>query len=165
MVNTKGGKKHKRTKKISYSVKFPKKKADFEDYGYIISMNGGQHCRVLLSDGLEYTGVMRGSLKKKHIFIKRDGYVLVNRRDFQDGKVDLAFQYANEQLDELKDDKTFKSLKTLVDQKNNNYNYESDEEQIQVESEEEDDTEGFYEMMNRLSEEKKNMEEIDINAI
>ena len=119
MVNKKGGKKYKRTKKVSYVVKFPKKKHEFEDYGYVISMDGGQHCKLKLSDGLDYTGVIRGSLKKKHIFIRRECYVLVNRRDFQDSKVDITFQYQEEQLYELKNDNDFKSLKAIVDKMNN----------------------------------------------
>ena len=51
-------------------------------------MDGGKHCRLKLSDGIDYKGVIRGGLKKKHIFIKNQSYVLVERRDFQDGKVD-----------------------------------------------------------------------------
>lgn len=165
MVNNKGGKKYKRTKKVSYSTKFPTKIESFEDYGYVLSMNGGQHCTLLLSDGLEYTGVIRGSLKKKHIFIKNDCYVIVQRRDFQDNKVDISFQYGAEQVDELaKTDETFKSLKTIIDRKNNaRYSHvqDSEDEEIIEESDEEQE-ENFYEMMNRLNKDKKEINVDDI---
>lgn len=164
MANKKGGKKHKRTKKVSYSTKFPKKTNEYEDYGYVISMDGGKHCKLLLSDGVEYKGVIRGSLKKKHIFIKREGFVLVERRDFQDSKVDITFQYDDVQLDELKDT-AFKSLKILVDKKNDIYNdtdntTTNDKSNIVQESEEEEEDD-FYSMINKLNCEK----EIDLDDI
>ena len=163
MVNKKGGKKYKRTAKTSYATKFPKKKADYEDYGYVISMDGGKHCKILLSDGLEYKGVMRGSLKKKHIFIKRDGFILVERRDFQDSKVDITFQYQDEQLDELKEDKTFKSLNILVDRRKDTLTYNNDEINKEPDKEEvlDEQEEDFYSMMNKLS----INDEIDVNDI
>jgi initiation factor 1A len=152
MVNKKGGKKHKRTKKVSYSTKFPKKKHEFEDYGYVITMNGGQHCSLMLSDGIEYKGVIRGSLKKKHIFIKREGIILVERRDFQDCKVDITFQYDDEQLDELKNEPNFKSLQSIIDKMNNRYDAHEPNNVVMPESEEEEE-EDFYSTMNRLTDE------------
>tara|TARA_B110000208_G_scaffold121603_1_gene148418 strand:- start:546 stop:1040 length:495 start_codon:yes stop_codon:yes gene_type:complete len=164
MVNKKGGKKHKRTKKVSYVTKFPKKKHDFEDYGYVISMDGGKHCKLKLSDGIDYKGVIRGGLKKKHIFIRREGYVLVERRDFQDSKVDITFQYQDEQLDELKEDINFKALRSIVDKINNRFNYnDKTDNNTEIKPESEDEEEDFYSMMNSISEEKK--VEVDVDDI
>ena len=162
MANKKGGKKYKRNKKTSYVTKFPKKELEFQEYAYVMSMDGGQHCKLLLPDGLEYKGVMRGSLKKKHIFIKRNGFILVEKRDFQESKVDITFQYADEQIDELKDDIDFKKLKLLVDKKNNRYTDNEDnlQDDTKVNEEESEEEEDFYSMMNRITTEQIDLDDI-----
>ena len=162
----KGGKKHKRGNKSSFSTKFPKKKFEYDDYAYVLNMNGGQHCQLVMSDGNNCQGVMRGSLKKKHIFVKKETYVFVQRRDFQSNKVDITFCYDNGQVSELMSDPNFKALYNTIQSTQDKYNGIDDDnidnkevivnKEIDIEGEDED----FYSMMNRIEDDVINVDDI-----
>jgi initiation factor 1A len=99
MPNKKGGKKYKQGK-ASSSIAVEKELIladDEQTYGLILKCYGNGRFQVLCNDNVERLGVLRGSLRKRGVWVTTNSLVLVSRRDFeqQKDKVDIIHGYQN----------------------------------------------------------------------
>jgi initiation factor 1A len=97
MPNKKGGKKYKQGK-ASSSIAVARELilADDEQmYGLILKCYGNGRFQVFCNDNVERLGVLRGSLRKRGVWITTNSLVLVSKRDFeqQNDKVDIIHGY------------------------------------------------------------------------
>jgi len=96
----------KKSKKNKGSTKEPKIrelefKEDLQEYGKIVSLLGDRRMTVKLSDGTDIMGHVRDAMRRKRVFIKIDDVVLVSRREFQEGKVDIIHKYIDTEVKNL----------------------------------------------------------------
>ena len=105
MVNTKGGKKHKRGgKKFVNNNKSAPLADKTQQYAYILKALGS--CRFLgkLMDGSECTLSVRGALRKRRVWINKEDVVLVDGYNtFTDNNIlHICYKYNDEQINYLK---------------------------------------------------------------
>lgn len=96
----------KSSKKNKGSTKEPKIrelefKEDLQEYGKIVSLLGDRRMTVKMSDNTEIMGHVRDALRRKRVFIRIDDVVLVSRREFQEGKVDIIHKYIDTEVKNL----------------------------------------------------------------
>lgn len=104
--NVKGGKKHKRGKKVQNEVedKYMVFKEEGQVYGKVIKLLG--NCRLLAKCYLETGGTLDlmcmipGKFRKR-TWINIDDIVLVGIRDFQSGKADIMYKYSSQEAKQL----------------------------------------------------------------
>lgn len=105
MVNTKGGKKHKRGgKKYVNNNKSAPLADKTQQYAYILKALG--NCRFLgkLMDGSECNMTVRGALRKRKVWINKEDIVLVDGYNtFTDNTIlHICYKYNDEQINFLK---------------------------------------------------------------
>lgn len=98
----KGGKKHKRGKKLeSLSNRELLTKEQGQEYGIIEKVLGSCRFMVTCADGKSRLGHVRGNMQKR-IWIQVGDCVLVGKRDFQDDKCDIIHRYSPDEYRQLK---------------------------------------------------------------
>lgn len=91
-----------------------------ESYAYVISMLGNCRVSLMTDSGEQSIGVIRGSLRKfnKRIIIEKGDIVVISKRDFQTGKVDIVHKFNSEQSKSLiKDNKISPIISNLYTHK------------------------------------------------
>lgn len=100
--NKKGGKKHKRGKKIGFGEKreliF---KEDGQEYGQAVKMLGSGHVEVFCFDGVTRLGKIRGKMRKR-VWIATGDMVLIGLREFEHGRCDIMYKYNPDEARNLK---------------------------------------------------------------
>lgn len=76
-------------------------KEELQEYGKVISMLGDRRVTVKLPDMTDTLGKVGGGMKRKRQFIRLDDVVLVSRRDFQEGKMDIIHKYTEDEVRKL----------------------------------------------------------------
>jgi translation initiation factor 1A len=76
---------------------------DYEEYAYVIKMLGNCRVEVVSNSGLKSIGIIRGSMRKfsKRILIEKGDIIVISKRDYQQGKVDIIHKFNNEQTQAL----------------------------------------------------------------
>lgn len=74
-------------------------KEDMQEYAKILRLLGDRRLEVLLADGETSLARIPGQLKRCKI--KLDDVVLISRRDFQEGKVDVIHKYTEKEIKNL----------------------------------------------------------------
>ena len=101
MRNKRGGKKHKKNKNVATTRELLFKE-DEQDYGLVTRVLGNRRFMILLQDtGSEVIGKVCGSMKNRE-WCHLDDWVLVNLRDFEEGKVDIIRVYKKDEERKLK---------------------------------------------------------------
>jgi len=95
--NTKGGKKHKKNKNHQPDQELVLKE-DGQEYGQVLELCGDKRVRVNCFDGYERQARIRGSFKKKKIFIMKDDMVLISTRGLDDEKYDIIKKYNGKEI-------------------------------------------------------------------
>ena len=108
MPKPKGGKKKKRGKKNTVTVK---RDLEFRDetqaYGRVVKMMGDGRIQAKCSDGEVRTCHIRGKMRKR-IWINPDDLILVDIRSYQEDKADVVYKYT------LDEDRTLQSYGELT---------------------------------------------------
>lgn len=97
--NKKGGDKIERTRDLEY-------KQEMEEYAKVMALLGDRKITIKLPSGEELIGVIPGKFRKgrgkrQGMFILVDDVVLVSKRDFQDGKMDVILKYTEHEVKNL----------------------------------------------------------------
>jgi len=101
MPNNKGGKKYKKKKKETDSVRtFIKKENESEIYGQVSKICGNGRFTIRCTDGIDRLGIIRGKLRKKS-WVTMGSIVLVDRWEFQDSKCSIINIYEDSDIDIL----------------------------------------------------------------
>lgn len=85
-------------------VKKEKPREDEEEdqfYAKVIKIGGSGIFHIMLEDGTESIGVMRGKMRKRQ-WINKDCIVLVSRRDYQKDRHDILIVYDDSEVRQLK---------------------------------------------------------------
>ena len=101
MPNKKTKSKKKPQKDKDVKVRELELKENMEEYGKVISLFGDRRITVKLPDGSETLGCIPKRFKRQKCFIKLDDVVIVSIRDFQENKVDVIYQYNNDEVTKL----------------------------------------------------------------
>lgn len=94
--NTKGGKGNRKGKNSNAQVNavfVPKD--DEQEYALVIDLRGDCNFGLQLPDGTKTVGKLRGTLHKK-VWVNKEAYVLISKRDFEDKKCDIIHVYPPE---------------------------------------------------------------------
>jgi len=77
--------------------------ADHQEYAYVKKHLGNYHVSVVSNTGVDSIGIIRGSLRKfsTRIVIEVGDVVVVSKRDYQVGKVDIVHKYNPDQVQNL----------------------------------------------------------------
>jgi len=75
-------------------------KQDMEEYAKVTSLLGDRKIKIILADGSESMGVIPGKFRKR-IWIAVDDVVLVSRRSFEVGKMDVLHKYTESEIRNL----------------------------------------------------------------
>ena len=105
MVNTKGGSKHKKYKKVRNNdpVKVNIRdivKSEDQEYAYIVKILGNCRFEVECFDKKRRLAHMRGKLRKRAWCVTGD-IVLIGLRTFQDDKCDILHKYSSDEIELL----------------------------------------------------------------
>lgn len=93
---------------------------EIEEYAYVIKILGNCRVIVITNTGNKSIGIIRGSLRKfsKRILIEKNDIVVISKRDYQLGKVDIVHKFNSEQSNQLiKDNKLSQMLINLYSNK------------------------------------------------
>jgi len=100
MPNKKGGKKYKKNKNVATSRELLFKE-DEQDYALITKVLGNRRFLVKLqSTEKEVLGKVCGRMKNRE-WCRRDDWVLVNVRGYEEGKVDIMLKYKPDEVRKL----------------------------------------------------------------
>ena len=103
VFNLKGGKKHKKKKRVVIDKKIIFRDDELnEEYGKVIKLLGNGRVYCKLRDGTEQLCIIPGRMKKKHIWVRLDSIILIAIRSYQLDKADIIHVYLPSQIDELK---------------------------------------------------------------
>lgn len=101
-ANKRGGKKHKRGKKIGFRDKreliF---KEDGQEYAQATKMLGSGHVEVFCFDGVTRLGKIRGKMHKR-VWITVGDMVLIGLREFEHDRCDIMYKYNPDEARNLK---------------------------------------------------------------
>lgn len=97
---------------------------EYEEYAYVIKILGNCRVIVISNSGSKNIGIIRGSLRKfnKRILIEKSDIVVISKRDYQSGKVDIVHKFNSDQCNVLIKDNKLNNL--LVNLYNNKNSYE-----------------------------------------
>jgi translation initiation factor 1A len=101
-MKNKGGKKHKKSKKMLPEKKIMVYKEADEEYAKVVKMLGNGRLYALLGDGTEKLCIIPGKMKKKKMWIKPDDIILITIRSYQESKSDVIYLYPPSQVNILK---------------------------------------------------------------
>ena len=139
MVNKKGGKKHKKERKIiAQQTKELRFKEIGQEYAQIKKCKGNCRFDVFCFDGKERMATLCGTMRKKEKFVNLHNIVLVSLRDFEDAKCDIIDLYDDNQVYQLKDYGELPKNINLSDENDFN-NYDEDEDYFTMDIPEEDE--------------------------
>jgi len=99
----KGGSGHKKMKNSTNNGKENRElvfKEQTQDYAIIKEMLGNGRCKaVCYSDDIERLCIIRGTMRKKrNNFIRRNDFILISLRDYQDAKADIIHLYTDDEV-------------------------------------------------------------------
>jgi initiation factor 1A len=97
---------------------------EYEEYAYVIKILGNCRVIVISNSGNKNIGIIRGSLRKfnKRILIEKSDIVVISKREYQSGKVDIVHKFNSEQCNYLIKENKLNSL--LINLYNNKNSYE-----------------------------------------
>jgi translation initiation factor 1A len=75
-------------------------KEDLEEYAQVIKSLGDLRITVVLPNKTEYMAIIPGRFRKR-VWIKPGDVVLVSRREFQEGKLDVCYKYNDDEVRKL----------------------------------------------------------------
>lgn len=93
----KKGKKNAKTKGTDIEKRSLEYAGDMQEYAKIIKSLGDRKVNLLLTDNTEIMGLIPGRFRKRVWMLSGD-IVIIARREFQDGKVDILHKYNNEEV-------------------------------------------------------------------
>lgn len=73
---------------------------DMQEYAKIIKLLGDRRINVVLTDSSESLAVIPGRFRKR-CWMKVGDVILVSRRDFQEGKLDVVYKYKDDEIRKL----------------------------------------------------------------
>lgn len=102
-ANKRGGKKHKRGKKMGFGEKRELVfKEEGQEYAQAVKMLGSGHVEVFCFDGITRRGKIRGKMRKR-VWINVGDMVLIGLRDFEEDKsCDIIYKYNPDEAKNLK---------------------------------------------------------------
>ena len=106
--NTKGGKKHKKTKNgmtDSHEKNMIYKEKEEEEYALVTDLVGNGNVRVKLPNGSTMIARIPGSFKKKKKFINKGNILLIAIREYEEAKSDIIYKYSDGQSRTLQKNK------------------------------------------------------------
>ena len=92
--NTTGGKKSKGAKSVVAEQKELVMAMEGQTYGLVTKMLGDRRIMVKLSDNTEIMAVIPGKFKDKKNWVTAGCHVLLNLREYQSSKADVAYVYS-----------------------------------------------------------------------
>ena len=102
VVNKKGGKKGKKAKKQVDEIERPLVfKEENQEYCQVTKLLGNSRTEGQCFDGKTRLCKIRGTLKKKKIWVKNGDIVIVALRDFEDDKCDIIYVYQQKEVKKL----------------------------------------------------------------
>jgi translation initiation factor 1A len=121
----KGGKKHRKHKNENISKRDMIWKEDGQSYAVIEKMlgNGRVHLCYFTRDEDNHLkrnqalGIIRGTMRRKKVWINTEDIVLISIREFEEGKVDILHKY---DYDETKSLQSMKEIPKVEDKEINN---------------------------------------------
>lgn len=121
----KGGKKHRKHKDENISKRDMIWKEDGQSYAVIEKMlgNGRVHLCYFTRDEDNHLkrnqalGIIRGTMRRKKVWINTEDIVLISIREFEEGKVDILHKY---DYDETKSLQSMKEIPKVEDKEINN---------------------------------------------
>ena len=75
-------------------------KQDMEEYAKVTGLLGDRKIKITLADGTESMGVIPGKFRKR-VWIAVDDVVLVSKRSFEVGKMDVLHKYTESEIRNL----------------------------------------------------------------
>jgi translation initiation factor 1A len=108
MPKNKGGKGFKKQKNEVFDDKHMIFKEEGQYYGLVTKMlgSGRVECYCYSDRGgalssTKHIGIIRGAMRKKKIWVSVEDIVLISKRDYQEGKVDIIHRYKHEEALQL----------------------------------------------------------------
>lgn len=108
MPKNKGGKGFKKKKNEVFDDKHMIFKEEGQYYGLVTKMlgSGRVECYCYSDRGgalssTKHIGIIRGAMRKKKIWVSVEDIVLISKRDYQEGKVDIIHRYKHEEALQL----------------------------------------------------------------
>lgn len=104
MVFKKGGKKGKKGKKIKTHDDVDRPlvfKEENQEYCQVVKLLGNSRVEGNCFDGKTRLCRIRGTLKKKKIWIKSGDFVIASLREFEDDKADIIYVYKSKEVKKL----------------------------------------------------------------
>jgi initiation factor 1A len=97
---------------------------EYEEYAYVIKILGNCRVIVISNSGSKNIGIIRGSLRKfnKRILIEKSDLVVISKREYQSGKVDIVHKFNSDQCNVLIKENKLNNL--LINLYNNKNSYE-----------------------------------------
>ena len=142
--NKQGGKKYKSKKKREPEDRSTVLKDDQQSYALVIDVLGNCRFRCRLDDGEKVLAILCGRLRKRRVWIKKNDLLLVSKRDYEQGKVDIILKYNQEEHRYLRDIEHELDL-LLKDEKIDDFEHPDFDEtcqEIEFDNSSEDDDEG-----------------------
>lgn len=78
-----------------------------QEYGLVKKALGDCRFTVQCQDGIDRLCHVRGSMRKK-IYVKEGDFVIISKREFQDGKADIVHVYNNDHVRMMKKEQIIK---------------------------------------------------------
>jgi len=97
----KGGKSKRKGKNAPATIKELVKKTAGQEYGQVIKLLGNRRLEIKCFDGITRLGHIKGKIGKR-VWILKDDVVLMELRDYQDGKCDVVGKYTLQEIQTLK---------------------------------------------------------------
>ncbi len=91
---------YKRTDSQEFKLRLPNR-AEGEEFALVTILTGAEYIKVLCEDGTEKAARITGKLRYK-VFIKENDIIIVRKREYDEGKVDVIWRYLPLQVAKLK---------------------------------------------------------------